>query len=122
MGTRALLVFDGQDRQSVYKHWDGYPSETLPEILNAAVYAWPLPRFEGSDYAAAFIAANKPRGGGSVRVDRRDACTADDWEDYCYIISADEKSVDPTQLIVEIRDPLTTIYKGRIADYISPEA
>jgi hypothetical protein len=30
MATRATIYVDGIDTVKVYKHWDGYPSATLP--------------------------------------------------------------------------------------------
>lgn len=44
---------------TVYKHSDGYPSGAAQWIEAALEYAWPLPRFEADDFAAAFVAANK---------------------------------------------------------------
>jgi hypothetical protein len=67
MGTRAVLTFkDRYNSFSVYQHYDGYPEHTLPAIEAAKEYAWELPRFEASDFAAAFIAANKQKGGGNI--------------------------------------------------------
>lgn len=65
MSTRALYTFkDSRGTHHVYKHYDGYPytdqggfaAIAAPAKLNLA---WPLPRFEADEYAAAFIAANK---------------------------------------------------------------
>jgi len=67
MGTRTVLTFkDKHDSYSVYQHYDGYPSNVLPSITEAKEFAWDLPRFEASDFAAAFIAANKQKGGGNI--------------------------------------------------------
>ena len=67
MGTRTVLTFkDRRESFSVYKHYDGYPEHTLPAIKDAKEFAWELPRFEAADFAAAFIAANKQKGGGNV--------------------------------------------------------
>jgi len=64
MGTRAVYTFIGEDgRHSVYKHWDGYPTWTWRFIANALELAWPLPRFEADEFAAAFVAANKKQPG-----------------------------------------------------------
>lgn len=64
----------------LYRHSDGYPQGEygVPETLKAALpYAWPLPRFEADDFAAAIIAAwKKPAvkddgwsiGGGHIRL------------------------------------------------------
>jgi hypothetical protein len=64
MGTRAIYTFIDQDgRHSVYKHWDGYPAGACRFIANALPLAWPLPRFEADEFAAAFVAANKQQPG-----------------------------------------------------------
>jgi hypothetical protein len=65
MGTRAVYTFidDTEDRHSVYKHWDGDPSGACGFIAKALKQAWPLPRFEADEYAAAFVAANKQEAG-----------------------------------------------------------
>ncbi len=70
MGTRAVITFidDRGDKFSVYQHWDGYPEGVKKTIAAAKKYAWELPRFEAMDFAAAFIAANKKPGGGSIYV------------------------------------------------------
>ena len=64
MGTRAVYTFiDQNGRHSVYKHWDGYPITACQFIANALPLAWPLPRFEADEFAAAFVAANKQQPG-----------------------------------------------------------
>ena len=66
MSTRACYRFispEGPDSWAgvvtVYKHSDGYPEGAARWIEAALEYAWPLPRFENDDFAAAFVAANK---------------------------------------------------------------
>jgi len=62
MSTRAMYTFkDEYGVVHVYKHHDGYPEGGVAWIANARNYAWPLPRFEADDFAAAFVAANKPK-------------------------------------------------------------
>lgn len=74
MSTRAVYTFkDDHEKFSVYKHHDGYP-ESAAEFLRQAIgkswaynenNSFPIDaRFEASDMAAAFIAANKTGGGG----------------------------------------------------------
>lgn len=82
MSTRAVYTFkDERQTFHVYKHHDGYPSGAIQWIEKAIPYAWKLPRFEASDFSAAFIAGNKrsqhdnPYQGGGVY------CTHD-WEDH----------------------------------------
>ena len=65
MSTRATYQFvDKHSDFTVFKHHDGYPEGGLQWIARALKYAWPLPRFEADEFAASFVAANKPRGGG----------------------------------------------------------
>ncbi len=65
MGTRAVYTFihDADERYSVYKHWDGCPRWGCRFIANGLKLAWPLPRFEANEFAAAFVAANKKQAG-----------------------------------------------------------
>ena len=65
MSTRAVYTFtDNRNVFHVYKHHDGYPMEAARSILAALPLAWPLPRFEPDEFAAAFVAANKSQPGG----------------------------------------------------------
>lgn len=60
MSTRAVYTFkDGNEAYHVYKHAEGYPTEACKALLRALRFAWPLPRFEPDEFAAAFVAANK---------------------------------------------------------------
>lgn len=68
MSTRALVTFiDDSTICNVYKHYDGYPSYMAEVLAAAHKLAWPLPRFEADEFAAAFCAAAKS-GPGGVRV------------------------------------------------------
>jgi hypothetical protein len=65
MSTRAVYTFiDEHNKFHVYKHWDNYPEGAHTFIKKAKELAWELPRFEASEFGAAFIAANKSEGGG----------------------------------------------------------
>ena len=70
MSTRALYGFqDERGTHWVYVHHDGYPSgaaEKFTITLNSKL-AWPRPRIEADEFAAAFISANKTSPG-SVRL------------------------------------------------------
>jgi hypothetical protein len=73
MGTRAVYTFKDEDSSfSVYKHYDGYPEGegggpgAFGFIKAAKQFAWELPRFDASEFAAAFIKANKNEAGGDV--------------------------------------------------------
>lgn len=60
MSTRAMYTFEDADGSyNVYKHSDGYPTQAAEALIRALDYAWPLPRYEADDFAAAFVAANK---------------------------------------------------------------
>ena len=74
MATRGVYTFiDERERFHVYKHWDNYPNVGEMEhdevgayawIRQAKEKAWDLPRFEASEFGAAFIAKHKSEGGG----------------------------------------------------------
>ena len=94
MGTRAIYIFEDEHEEvHVYKHYDNYPQGAVDFIENAKEFAWELPRFEADEFAAAFVAANKNRKGGEVRLvnarfkDRDEMLEANDWCDYYYVIS-----------------------------------
>ena len=94
MGTRAVYFFEDSDGvYSAYKHYDGYPSGAADFIENAKEYAWPFPRFEADEFAAAFVAANKAKKGGEVRLLPMFESTSIDmvmedytWCDYYYVV------------------------------------
>jgi hypothetical protein len=73
MGTRSnIIVADEHSRIQLYRHWDGYPdgeAGVLTSLEQALPYAWPLPRFEAADFAAAIIRAWKEEGGGNIYID-----------------------------------------------------
>jgi len=107
MGTRAVYFFEDSDGvYGAYKHYDGYPSGAADFIENAKEYAWPFPRFEADEFAAAFVAANKAKKGGEVRLLPMFESTSIDmvmedhkWCDYYYVISW---GVEVSKLVVEI--------------------
>ena len=94
MGTRAIYIFEDEHEEvHVYKHYDNYPQGAVGFIENAKEFAWGLPRFVAGEFAAAFVAANKNRKGGEVRLvnarfkDRDEMLEANHWCDYHYVIS-----------------------------------
>jgi hypothetical protein len=108
MGTRAIYIFEDEHEEvHVYKHYDNYPQGAVDFIENAKEFAWGLPRFEADEFAAAFVAANKNRKGGEVRLvnarfkDREEMLEANDWCDYYYVISYQS---DHEDLWIEIYD------------------
>jgi hypothetical protein len=69
MSTRAMYTFkDEHGTVHVYKHHDGYPEGAIEFIANSIPFAWELPRFEADDFAAAFVAGNKQKSGGGIRL------------------------------------------------------
>lgn len=66
MSTRAVYTFRDSDGGlfAVYKHHDGYPTGAAEFIEKAKALAWTGGRFDASEFAAAFIAANKTGAGG----------------------------------------------------------
>lgn len=94
MGTRAIYIFESANEEvAVYKHYDNYPQGAVDFIEKAKAYAWAFPRFEADEFAAAFVAANKNRKGGEVRLvsyiyeDRHALMEDYGWNDYYYVIS-----------------------------------
>jgi len=73
MSTRAnIIVDDGVSRIQLYHHHDGYPGGEYGVLANLPVvlkFAWPLPRFEAKDFAAAIVRAWKPTRGGGIYID-----------------------------------------------------
>ena len=73
MGTRSnLIIADDYNRLQLYRHYDGYPDSVtgvLADLEKAFPYAWPLPRFEADDFAAAIIRAWKGEDGGNIYID-----------------------------------------------------
>lgn len=105
MSTNAIYFFDDtfqNDRGTinicaVYKHYDNYPEGAASHIEAAKDYAWRLPRFEADEFASAFVAANKNKNGGEVRLiplfehtSRPEVMKDYPWCEYYYDITYDE--------------------------------
>ncbi len=111
MGTRAVYTFIDHNFNKmfhVYSHWDNYPSGALIQILNAKNLAWKWPRWEASDFSAAFVAANKTENGG-IRL-------TNGWWDHGDLEYRYEIFTDPP--INEFHEPLKNekILKIRVFD------
>jgi hypothetical protein len=94
MSTRGIYTFeDATDMVHVYKHWDNYPTGAAEFIEKALALAWPLPRFEPTEFAAAFVAANKT-GEGGIRLLPCDAKPHNFAADaaFHYVIKQTEKN------------------------------
>lgn len=114
MSTRAVYTFvDQRDTFHVYKHCDGYPSGAAKFIGKALSMAWDLPRFEAAEFGAAFIAANKSRGGGVY--------LTHDWQDHGDLEYRYEITVRGTELHVTAysvsRDKCHEIFTGTLAQF-----
>ena len=85
MSTNAIIyVTNDEKTYAIYKHWDGHPQGVQPMIERALTLAWPLPRFEPDEFAAAFVAANKT-GSGDVRLLNPDE-VENTWFDFVYVV------------------------------------
>ncbi len=71
MSTRSsITVRDESGAFSLYRHSDGYPDTkhgVIATLAQALPLAWPAPRFEADDFAAAIVAAWK-HAGGNIRL------------------------------------------------------
>jgi hypothetical protein len=107
MSTRACYRFIDPDPANpevvtVYKHSDGYPEGAVCWITRALDHAWRLPRFEADEFAAAFVAANKP----SAKVKREE-----------YLAKA-ERAIDPDMKTYLLKAADEYGPGGRYADFI----
>lgn len=95
MSTRGLYTFrDEHDSYTVYCQCDNYPSGAVKKIEAALKFAWELPRFEADEFAASFVAAEKPSGGGQVRLlNCQGDETFDMGQEYHYIITCKNKKL-----------------------------
>lgn len=120
MSTRATVsVFDAEDRFDVYQHYDGYPdgeNGLVARIDASRTLAWPLPRFEAMDFAAALVAVLKERPGGTYLT--RSAQWHGD-RDYHYDVTA-----EGNRLVVEIsgftgRNVSKVLFRGSIEEAVA---
>jgi hypothetical protein len=106
MATRCnIIVEDGYDRIQIYRHWDGYPEAVIPDIMEALPYAWQLPRFEATDFAAAIVRAWKAEGG-NIYIDGNPKgfeLIHDDVE-YVYVIIFDGATTEPAVTVYDWHD------------------
>ncbi len=116
MSTRAMYTFkDEHTTVHVYKHSDGYPEGpgALSAIASACDYAWPLPRFEADEFAAAFVAATKRKGtakwrGGNLRLCGTHVQQPYDFStdsEYWYVITCPDANLfgkKSAQLMIDI--------------------
>lgn len=123
MPTRATLtVSDQTDRFHIYRHHDGYPDGehgVIRALARAQERAWPQPRFEAGDFAAALIAVMKETAG-SIYLTQN----ADDHDDrnFHYHVTSDDSGLHVTVQYTEWLDPqftkfeMRTQFEGALAD------
>jgi|TARA_R110000744_G_scaffold41783_1_gene94773 hypothetical protein len=88
MGTRASITFeDAHNSFTIYQHWDGDPETIARNVERSKMFAWNLPRFEASDFAAAYVAANKEQGG-NIRLLKVEAHVCYDTQ-HDYLVTCD---------------------------------
>lgn len=86
MGSRSIIAFAPADAENaddyvyVYQHWTSSPEEIGKQLEGALAYAWPLPRYEHDDMAAAFVRHVKQEGGGVRIVPRWDSLHGCDFK------------------------------------------
>lgn len=95
MSTRCnIIVKDDFDAIQLYRHCDGYPDSehgVINDLKKALDYAWPLPRMEAADLAAAIVAAWK-KNSGNIYIDGTAKIpeTLHGDIEYCYTIKPDK--------------------------------
>lgn len=92
MSTRAVITFNDADgcRYSVYQHCDGSPDNVL-SMLKSVKNCWEFPRWEASDFSAAYVATHKNKGGG-IRLSRGPTAHGD--LDFSYEVSAGDSGME----------------------------
>jgi len=122
MSTRAIYTFKGfGESHHVYKHHDGYPTGAARAFELALQNAWDLPRYEPDEFAAAFVAANKPNAGG-VRLARKRMEYSD--VEYGYTIEPDKAIASLLRLTITAPDfwdggrKEIKLWSGPLVDFI----
>jgi hypothetical protein len=119
MSTRAIYTFKDSDASfHVFKHHDGYPSGAF-DAIKATIESgkcWGAHRFEADEFAAGFIATNKPDHGG-VRLAKSRRFYAD--VAYGYTITHKNGSIHITATEIEGWDAWkeTKIFAGTLAEF-----
>lgn len=123
MPTRATLtIADKTERYHIYRHHDGYPDGehgVIRSITSAQSLAWPVPRFEAGDFAAALVAIMKQTAG-SIYLTQN----ADDHDDrnFHYQITSGVSGLYVAVQYTEWLDPqftkfeMRTQFEGVLAD------
>ncbi len=118
MSTRSnIIVEDDYRRIQLYRHYDGYPDTewgVLATLEDAMPYAWPLPRFEATEFAAALVRAWKQENGGGIYIDG----SPQEWElvhgdiEWVYVIKP-HKETKPNHDSIHFPkgEPIVDIYR-----------
>ena len=118
MSTRATLsVADDYDSFDIYRHHDGYPNSphgVIHDINEARKLAWPWPRFQADDYAAALIATMK-KGAGSVYLTKGAAEHADRAFHYDISKGEEELQVKVSEYSSRVHD-VVPIWEGALSE------
>lgn len=95
MSTSARIKFEDETTTVVvHQHSDGYLSVIQAYCEKAKKFAWSFPRFDPADFAAAYIAANKPHGGGHLYVESE----GENWDsDRVYVVTLDRGQINITE-------------------------
>ena len=114
ISTRCnLIIEDDHNRIQLYRHCDGYPDGpcgVLVALREAIPYAWPNPRFEAADFAAAIVRAWK-EGGGNIYIDGSPKA----WEmihgdvEWVYLVKPKKRDRDTYQWTF-IGPPVVEVY------------
>jgi hypothetical protein len=120
MGTRAVFTFkDEYASFAVYKHWDGYPEGAAEFLTNAIPLSWGLDRFEADEFAAAFVAANKKKGGDVYMTTGRNGRDAHNDLDYYYEIFPSTKNDQLCIYAYSVdNNGESIIFEGRVKDFV----
>lgn len=78
-----IIVEDNHNCIQLYRHYDGYPEAVLPDLHKALPFAWTLPRFEATDFAAAIVRVWKEPGVGNIYIEG----SAKGWETISHSIA-----------------------------------
>ncbi len=104
MSTRSnIIIKDNYNTIQLYRHCDGYPEGIIPDLALALEFAWELPRFDATDFAAAVVRAWKDKGGGNIYIDGSPKAfeMIHGDSEYVYVIKFDQEKNEP---FVEIYD------------------
>jgi len=110
MSTSATItITDNHETFHIYRHCDGNPSSVITDLIKAKTFAWPLPRFEASDFAAAIVAAMKQEGGGQIYLSQEAAL----YEvDYHYIITLSDQKYHLSVIDIDRYESHSMIFDG----------